>query len=133
MKKILLTLLLASASLSAENFYVSAGGSFSNIDDYLIECRASGVIAGGLTINESLNVEARVAQGFAGDYRAFSAYLKPKYENFYALVGVKHQEVDGVTNDDYALGVGFQINAISFDVEYSNETVYSTLLYTYRF
>ena len=131
MKKLLIVSLL-SAWLEAGS-YISIGGSKSDISDTLLDCRASAIIGVGYDINDYVAVEARGAHGMGGGYEAYSAYFKPKYKHFYGLIGVKHQEINDISYDNITTGIGFGYNGISFDIEYANENVFATLLYTYRF
>ena len=133
MKKILIMMALSS-TLFAVNPYVSKGGSLSDIDDSLIDCRASGVIVVGIDINLYISIESRFAKGLSGEYMAISPYVKPKYKHFYGLVGIKHQMIDNMDDTtDISVGIGAVYNHISIDVEHAGGNSFVTLMYTYNF
>lgn len=85
MKKLLLALLLITSIHASP--YIAVGGSLSNADETLVECRISGVAIAGIQLNEMASVEARYSLGLNGDYQSYGAYIKPQYKGFYGLVG----------------------------------------------
>lgn len=95
-KNILLTLLASASFLSAgdldrfkpvENMNYYFGGSISDADETLVECRASLIAAADYEFNDFFAAEARYTYGLGEHYSAYEAFIKPKYKDASLLLG----------------------------------------------
>lgn len=98
-KKITLGLLAGASILSAGNlntpkpfeginYYI--GGSLSDADDTLVECRISLTAAAEYNVNDFLATEARYSYGLGEHYSSLEAFIKPKYKKASLLLGYGH-------------------------------------------
>ena len=122
-----------------DNFYVGYGGSVSNADESLVECRASlkGIV--GYSFNDYFQTEVRYDHGLGGHYRNIGVYIKPTYAGFYGLLGYGQANyIDH--NLQYAggrVGVGYSgiLDFFSVDVvnQFEEEDWVVSIYHTYKF
>jgi len=93
MKKIILGIILSASFINAEAF-IGFGGSVGLQQDKINNCRGALTGLAGYDFNEYIDTEVRYSHRFRTDLQTFEAFIKPKYKNFYGLLGYSYSTFD---------------------------------------
>ena len=126
MKKIILGIILSASFINAEA-YLGFGGSVGLQQDKINNCRGALTGLAGYDFNEYIDTEVRYSHRFRTNMQTFEAFLKPKYNDFYGLLGYSYStftedplsefynKYDGIY-DGVSYGAGYSLNGNYFDI-----------------